>query len=200
MDLEELKQKLVKAKEFICEVEDIDATINQCVEGYQFYQRKIGTLVLIQAGLVIWCVIVFFAGLSADGGFFYNLFIWLLIGVGVMLIGFFLIKKRKAKYLNELNEFSNKSNQYSEHLQKRLDEDSECVDFLPSAYQNSDAVSFIEEAIRTGAAPSMDSAIQQYHSYAARVENQMNQMAFAEYAQRMEAKVEELRDDMNNRY
>ena len=128
------------------------------------------------------------------GAMVFGEFLMALVALG---IAFLITKKLKKKYLKEMQGFAEQYAQYDEHIQHRINEDIDLVSFLPEIYQNSEAIAFIEEAIRTGVASSLDVAIQQYHAYAGRVESQM---AIAQQAAMIQAELDDIRRAIEYRH
>lgn len=190
METEELKKKLEIAKNYIYDIENLISYAQQCEIGFSENKSKKFKTTIARIVACLWLILCIVSG--GEGGP-----ATILIGIIPTVLVFLITKALRKSYTNEMNAFADKYTQYCDVLDKRLDAEIQCVEFLPGIYQNSDAITFIEEAIRTGVAYDLDSAIRQYHAYAGRVESQM---AFAEYAQQVEAELRSIRNAIDYHY
>ena len=95
-----------------------------------------------------------------------------------------------------MQSFADKYNQYEEHFQKRLQEDSDLIDFIPDQYQSTFAVSYFLDVIRTGAAKDLNEAIQQFLIYSGNMQQQNAMADLAAQAQSMQNQLNAIRDEM----
>lgn len=203
---EVLKEQLAKAKAYIYEIEDLCSTVDRCEAGY-YYNKKchfkttLAYLALIPVTLFCWSMWFTFVGdLLRNGTQHINGFGDIAVFVGILtgpILAFVIIKALRKGYKEEMDNCARTCSQCCEHLQSRIDEDIQCVAFIPETYQNGNAISYIEEAIRTEAAKDLNDAIQQYHVYANHAETQM---ALAEQTARIESELQAIRTSIDYHY
>lgn len=141
-----------------------------------------------------------FAESSEDIGLLIPSIIMAIIAI-IAIIVVWKVTEKKIKYCeNNININNEMMNTMMQKQDEYANEQGHCLDFIPQAYWNVYTIEYFYDAVKSGAATTLDQAIVQYNSYMQQQQTEQMQQTIYEQGIQMQQELRNIRDSVDYHY
>lgn len=137
---------------------------------------------------------------SEDIGLLIPSIIMAIIAIIAIIVVWKVTEKKIKYYETNININNNMVNQILQERDEFAKEQGDCLDFIPQAYWNVYTIEYFYDAVKSGAATTLDQAIVQYNSYMQRQQTEQMQQTIYEQGIQMQRELRNIRDSVDYHY
>lgn len=123
-----------------------------------------------------------------------------IIGIIVGIVVWKITEKKIKYYENNININNEMMNTMMQKQDEYANEQGHCLDFIPQTYWNVYTIEYFYDAVKSGAATTLDQAIIQYNSYMQQQQTEQMQQAIYEQGIQMQRELRNIRNSVDYHY